>query len=84
MKHLYAKRLKHCRWCGKGYYATKPFDRDGFGNKAHKQAHYRAYKKYVTAKSLAAGKRYPRPVTRKTPSTPSASQGKKRKKRSQK
>ncbi len=42
---------KHCRWCGKRYYAHHPVGRDGFDLPACKQAHYRAYKKYVTAKA---------------------------------
>lgn len=39
---------KHCRWCGTQYSARKPHYRDGFCCKSCKQAHYRAYKKYVT------------------------------------
>jgi len=46
---------KHCRWCGKAYTATKPKGKDGFDTKACKQAHYRAFKKYVTGKRQAAG-----------------------------
>ncbi len=56
---------KHCRWCGVGYHASQPKFRDGFCSGVHKQAHYRAYKNYVTGKRPAAGKRYPRAVTRK-------------------
>lgn len=44
---------KHCRWCGGEYYATKPVNRDGFCKLACKQAHYRAYKKYVTSRAPA-------------------------------
>ena len=42
---------KHCRWDGVAYNATKPNDRDGFCCAKCKQAHYRAYKAYVTARS---------------------------------
>jgi len=56
---------KHCRWDGKGYYATKPVDRDGFCRRACKQAHHRAYKKYVTGLRISAGSQVKRPVTRK-------------------
>lgn len=55
----------HCRWCGKSYYPKERLDRDGFCCPAHKQAHYRAYKKYVTSRKPAAGKGYRRPVTQK-------------------
>lgn len=48
------KQLKHCRWCTKVYFACQPVDLDGFCTPAHKQAHYRAYKKYVTATSISA------------------------------
>jgi len=37
-----------CRWCGKCYRPLKMLERDGFCCNAHKQAHYRAYKRYVT------------------------------------
>lgn len=43
------KTLKHCRWCGTSYRAKKPVAKDGFCTSKHKQAHYRAYKAYVTA-----------------------------------
>lgn len=43
------KKTRHCRWCGFVYRARKPVDRDGFCCAKHKQAHYRAYKAYVTA-----------------------------------
>ena len=48
------KEKKHCRWCGIEYYASKPPNQDGFCSPAHRQAHYRAYKNYVTAIRLAA------------------------------
>ena len=38
----------YCRWCGNEYTPVKQTDRDGFDTKACKQAHHRAYKKYVT------------------------------------
>jgi len=47
------KWLKHCRWCGKAYKAHKPVGRDGFCCNAHKMAHARAYKKYVTRKKIS-------------------------------
>jgi len=56
---------KHCRWCGKPYSAKKPVDRDGFCKAACKQAHYRAYKNYVTAKSQRPAQPAARRVTRK-------------------
>jgi len=46
------KYLKHCRWCSKPYEAHKPVGMDGFCCDAHKMAHARAYKKYVTRKKL--------------------------------
>lgn len=42
---------KYCRWCGNQYKGTKPVGKDGFCRDACKQAHYRAYKKYVTAET---------------------------------
>lgn len=57
---------KNCRWCGKLYYACQPVDRDGFCKPSHKQAHYRAYKKWVTAISAAAPGPADQRVTRKT------------------
>lgn len=71
---------KHCRWCRKRYYAHKPYDGDGFCSAACKQAHYRAYKKYVTAKTSNRAAAGSKQVTRKTHATPKATQGKKRKK----
>ncbi|MCK5607236.1 hypothetical protein KAR91_35460 [Candidatus Pacearchaeota archaeon] len=56
---------RHCRWCGIEYKATRPIGRDGFCSAACKQAHYRAYKKWVTAKCLAATRPADRKVTRK-------------------
>ena len=41
---------RFCRWCGDSYTTLKRTDRDGFCTKACKQAHHRAYKKYVTLK----------------------------------
>jgi len=49
------KVQKYCRWCGKGYKGTKPNDRDGFCCAKCKQAHYRAYKKYVTGVPAGTG-----------------------------
>jgi len=37
-----------CRWCGVMYNPEKQTERDGFCTDACKQAHYRAYRKYVT------------------------------------
>lgn len=51
MGYAHAQCSKHCRWCGMAYHAFKPFGKDGFCTTAHKQAHYRAYKKYVTSRS---------------------------------
>ncbi|GAI71348.1 unnamed protein product [marine sediment metagenome] len=45
------KSGRHCRWCGEPYRASRPIGRDGFCTGKCKQAHYRAYKKYVTAKT---------------------------------
>ena len=42
------KRIWYCRWDGKSYRPKQETDRDGFCSPACKQAHYRAYKKYVT------------------------------------
>jgi len=36
-----------CRWCGNTYKPLKDTDRDGFCSPACKQAHHRAYKKYI-------------------------------------
>lgn len=62
MKHVMTKTIKYCRWCGRSYTAAKPTDKDGFHSAACKQAHYRAYKKYVTAtdqvRSSKAGSRH--------------------------
>ena len=49
----YCKDRKHCRWCGKQYKAHIPKDRDGFCGPTCKQAHYRAYKAYVTRKKTS-------------------------------
>ena len=42
------KTTWYCRWDGKSYRPKQETDRDGFCSPACKQAHYRAYKKYVT------------------------------------
>jgi len=65
---MYYSRLrtgKHCRWCQQPYKAKKPYDKDGFCSPACKQAHYRAYKNYVTQKNPAAAPLRGRKVTRK-------------------
>jgi len=46
------RKAKHCRWCGKPYYANKPDDRDGFDSAKCKMAFHRAYKRYVTHLAL--------------------------------
>jgi len=47
-------RYEHfCRWCNQSYNSKKPHPSSGFCSTAHKQAHYRAYKKYVTGKKPA-------------------------------
>lgn len=51
MYKRYSYRKKYCRWCGNAYKATQPVDRDGFCDTPCRQARYRAYKKYVTAKA---------------------------------
>ena len=45
----------YCRWCGETYRPKKRTDRDGFCSTAHKQAHHRAYNKYVTGKMDPTG-----------------------------
>ena len=52
MSSNYEKFEHYCRWCQKSYYAQKPVVRDGFCSSRCKQAHYRAYKKWVTARSI--------------------------------
>lgn len=42
------KDLFFCRWCGDLYKPLEKTERDGFCCSKHKQAHHRAYKKYVT------------------------------------
>jgi len=42
--------FKYCRWCGNRYKAKKASEKPGFCTNVCKQAHYRAYKKYVTHK----------------------------------
>ena len=56
---------KHCRWCGKPYMAVKPVGKDGFHLPRCKQAHYRAYKKYVTASPQRNPRLRRHPVTQK-------------------
>lgn len=46
------KRAHSCRWCGKYYISKKDLKKDGFCCTEHKQAHYRAYKRYVTQKDI--------------------------------
>lgn len=41
-------RAKICHWCGKTYNAQIGYHRRRFCGSLCKQAHYRAYKKYVT------------------------------------
>ncbi len=65
MKRVHLQCYKHCRWCGIGYHANLPKFKDGFHSAACKQAHYRAYKNYVTAKSTAAARTRGRQVTQK-------------------
>ena len=43
------KNTWFCRWCGKAYKPQQQTERDGFCCTAHKQAHHRAFKNYVTA-----------------------------------
>lgn len=57
---------RHCRWCGNQYHASRPIGKDGFCKSACKQAHHRAYKKYVTAKQPATRPGLDHKVTRKT------------------
>lgn len=65
MLSLNATSYRWCRWCGNAYKAKRPVDRDGFCKKACKQAHYRAFKKYVTVKASMLANRQDRRVTRK-------------------
>ena len=60
---------KHCRWCGTSYNAAKPHDRDGFCCAKCKQAHYRAYKAYVTQAMAVRGQALVKPVTQKKEKT---------------
>jgi len=48
MMRYFRYNSKHCRWCGNEYKANKPTGRDGFCCGICKQAHWRAFKKYVT------------------------------------
>lgn len=43
------KTVWTCRWCGDVYKPKQETPRDGFCCTGHKQAHHRAYKKYVTS-----------------------------------
>lgn len=52
------RHRKHCRWCQTQYYASVPINGDGFCCAGHKQAHYRAYKKWVTGKAPGAKKEH--------------------------
>lgn len=47
------KNIWYCRWDGKTYKPLKKTDRDGFCCPACKQAHHRAYKKYVTLQTIS-------------------------------
>jgi len=59
------KYYHHCRWCGIPYKSIKPCKQDGFHSKACKQAHYRAYKKYVTGRPRTPEQPAAKRVTRK-------------------
>ncbi|HUS74060.1 MAG TPA: hypothetical protein VMY06_13455 [Sedimentisphaerales bacterium] len=59
MKYIPRFFNHYCRWCGKAYFSLKPTDRDGFHSKACKQAHHRAYQKYVTGKHQAGSRSRP-------------------------
>lgn len=72
---------KHCRWCGSLYIALKLPYQDGFCCLKHKQAHYRAYKKYVTSRTSNVDINQAKPVTRKEPRTGVSTGTGKRKKR---
>lgn len=54
MGYILPNTGKHCRWCGIYYAAKKPVGRDGFHSAGCKQAHHRAYKKWVTARPASA------------------------------
>lgn len=45
---MFLSETKHCRWCRKAYTTKYSSIGDGFCSNAHKQALYRARKKYVT------------------------------------
>ncbi|GAH84624.1 unnamed protein product [marine sediment metagenome] len=55
----------YCRWCGTLYTPIEQTDRDGFCSSKHKQAHYRAYKKYVTLQAHESPGARVQGVTRK-------------------
>ena len=65
MYYAHAYYNNHCRWCGKAYRAKKPLEKDGFCSNAHKMAHHKAYKKYVTAHSAGSSSPAKGRVTRK-------------------
>jgi hypothetical protein len=54
-----------CRWCSKPYTTKKPLLKDGFCCLACKQAHYRAYKSYVTCSARYRQRAAERGVTHK-------------------
>lgn len=58
-----SKERKHCRWCGDAYYARQPLNQDGFCSAAHKQAHYRAYLRWVTTSARQSTRPADLPVT---------------------
>lgn len=65
MSKWYTKYVHYCHWCGKQYAAKKDRLQARFCCKAHKQAHYRAYKKYVTLQDHKKPDAGERAVTRK-------------------
>lgn len=76
---MYSTRRNYqtvCRWCGRPYTAKFPVTKPGFCRNACKQAHYRAYKKYVTARRAAASSQVKSPVTLKKPKKHKSRKGK--------
>lgn len=55
----------YCRWCQKPYESKKDTVKDGFCSFLCKQAHYRAYKKYVTKAAGGTGKNRSQPAKHK-------------------
>lgn len=55
----------YCRWDQKQFRSKKPLPKGGFCSGVCKQAHYRAYKKYVTQRRAAGGPGPDRRVTQK-------------------